>query len=566
MKDIYYYKYIIRLLKSYKGKIVLLTFLMMVSAIGNMAIPLLQRQIIDIGILERKSQTLIELVFITIILYLFIILLIFFQNRIQVEINCDFEKKLQLKAMGHLLKIRKDILEKEGVLKLSKNADYCVETLSRVTGNSVLQMFIELFKLIGIIIALLVINWKLALFSMAFLPIKFLITYIIGIYTQRYSEKNIEEHQKLHQWEEDVFSTIPEIKLWNLYEKKNSEYKDILSDILHLIKKNNLLNAKDSLLGDGLAQIIFNALYLLAGVMIWNDSLTTGGLLVITSYFAYVMEPVSLFSAIGLTFSYIKPAIDRFESFMNLPEEGDNCSYHQVICKTSKADISIKNADFFYGNNIILEDVNLFFASGKKYALIGENGAGKTTLIDLLLRFIQLENGSIQLNGVDIKHYNIYDYREYFGVVTQQTNLFYASIQDNITVFGKYDLNEEIMENKIFEFIKYMPKGIQSDVGSKAAQLSGGEKQKIALARALMKRPQILILDEPTSNYDTESKRNFYNLIQKLQCTSIIISHDHEILEKVDNIILLERGKAVMFQSYEELKKYNPKVLIKSNK
>lgn len=536
----------------------MLTFLMILSSIGNMLIPLLQKQIVDRGIIGGKIEILIALVLYTICLQILISLLLYRQNKIQVEINCDFEKKMQLKVMTHLFKIRKDILDKEGVLKLSKNADFCIETLSSITGSSVLQMMIEVFKLIGIVIALVLINWKIALFSFAFLPLKFLITTFVGKYAQKYSDRSIEEHQNMHRWEEDVFSTIPEIKLWNLQEKKTTEYATFLTKILDIIKKSNLLMAKDTQLGDGLAYVIFNLLYLIAGFMIWGNTLTIGGLLVITSYFTYVLEPVSLFSSISLIFSNVKPAIDRLEEYMNLPEENEVNMINSSNYKETEVEIEFEDVSYSYGNIEILKNVNLSLHQGKKYALIGENGSGKSTLVNLLLRFVDLKQGLIKLNGIDINSYSINDYRNYFGVVTQQSNLFNASIADNISVFGRYELKNETVDSEIFQFIKNMPLGINSEVGNKSTMLSGGEKQKIALARAISSHPKILLLDEPTSNYDAESKHNFYELLRNITCTTIIISHEKELLEETDYIVFLERGKVRLFDSYEEFKNNVP--------
>ena len=556
MKDKKYYIYLLDLLKPYKKQIIFITVLMIISSIANMCVPLLQRQIVDVGIMGGDFGVLGGLVLVTIIVYLMILLLRYIQNRIQIEINTEFEKQMQIKSMQHLLCIRKDILDKEGILKLSKNADYYVEIISRITGTSIFQMLIEVFKLVGIIVALILINWKIALFSFSFLPIKYLITAFIGKYIQKNTNKNIEEHQKLHKWEEDVFAAIPEVKLWNLDQQKCNQYGNILSSILKIVKKSELLIAKDTHIGDGLAQVLFNILYLLSGIMIWNDTLTIGGLLVISSYFTYILEPVSLFSSIGLILSDIKPAIDKYEEYMSYPEDENTGSEIKLSLEESNYQIGIKNLSFKYNENLVLKNISVSFEYGKKYALIGDNGAGKTTIIDLILRFVRYNEGLIELNNKPIDLYKIAQYRDLFAVVTQQSNLFDASIKENITAFGKYALDQKIMDKPLFSFIKDLPDGLNTKVGSKSSMLSGGEKQKIALARALVKKAPILILDEPTSNYDSESKKNFYDLLAEIKCTTIIISHDEEILQTVDYIVQLESGNLKLFDSLEKYSQY----------
>ena len=556
MKDKKYYIYLLDLLKPYKKQIIFITVLMIISSIANMCVPLLQRQIVDVGIMGGDFGVLGGLVLVTIIVYLIILFLRYIQNRIQIEINTEFEKQMQIKSMQHLLCIRKDILDKEGILKLSKNADYYVEIISRITGTSIFQMLIEVFKLVGIIVALILINWKIALFSFSFLPIKYLITAFIGKYIQKNTNKNIEEHQKLHKWEEDVFAAIPEVKLWNLNQQKCNQYGNILSSILKIVKKSELLISKDTHIGDGLAQVLFNILYLLSGIMIWNDTLTIGGLLVISSYFTYILEPVSLFSSIGLILSDIKPAIDKYEEYMSYPEDENTGSEIKLSLEESNYQIGIKNLSFKYNENLVLKNISVSFEYGKKYALIGDNGAGKTTIIDLILRFVRYNEGLIELNNKPIDLYKIAQYRDLFAVVTQQSNLFDASIKENITAFGKYALDQKIIDKPLFSFIKDLPDGLNTKVGSKSSMLSGGEKQKIALARALVKKAPILILDEPTSNYDSESKKNFYDLLDEIKCTTIIISHDEEILQTVDYIVQLESGNLKLFDSLEKYSQY----------
>ena len=556
MKDKKYYIYLLDLLKPYKKQIIFITVLMIISSIANMCVPLLQRQIVDVGIMGGDFGVLGGLVLVTIIVYLIILFLRYIQNRIQIEINTEFEKQMQIKSMQHLLCIRKDILDKEGILKLSKNADYYVEIISRITGTSIFQMLIEVFKLVGIIVALILINWKIALFSFSFLPIKYLITAFIGKYIQKNTNKNIEEHQKLHKWEEDVFAAIPEVKLWNLNQQKCNQYGNILSSILKIVKKSELLISKDTHIGDGLAQVLFNILYLLSGIMIWNDTLTIGGLLVISSYFTYILEPVSLFFFFCLILSDIKPAIDKYEEYMSYPEDENTGSEIKLSLEESNYQIGIKNLSFKYNENLVLKNISVSFEYGKKYALIGDNGAGKTTIIDLILRFVRYNEGLIELNNKPIDLYKIAQYRDLFAVVTQQSNLFDASIKENITAFGKYALDQKIIDKPLFSFIKDLPDGLNTKVGSKSSMLSGGEKQKIALARALVKKAPILILDEPTSNYDSESKKNFYDLLDEIKCTTIIISHDEEILQTVDYIVQLESGNLKLFDSLEKYSQY----------
>ena len=541
MNDKKYFLYIWKLLKPYRKQIILITVLMLISSIANMCVPLLQRQIIDVGIMGRDLGILSGLVLATIIVYLMILLLRYIQNRIQIEINTDFEKQMQIKSMQHLLCIRKDILDKEGILKLSKNADYYVEIISRITGSSILQILIEVFKLIGIIVAFILINWKIALFSFSFLPIKFLVTAFIGKYIQKNTNRNIEEHQKLHKWEEDVFNTIPEIKLWNLNHKKCDQYGDILSNILKIVKKSELLIAKDSHIGDGLAQILFNLLYLLSGIMIWNDTLTIGGLLVISSYFTYVLEPVSLFSSIGLIFSDIKPAIDKYEEYMSYPEDENISSEIELSLENNEYQIKITNLSFKYDENLVLKNIDLYFEYGKKYALIGENGAGKTTLMRIISGLIGSDNGKMELKSKNI------------GALIEKP-AFYPGLtaKENIKIISL--MRSTLIEKEIVELA--MKFGIWEN-HKKVKNYSLGMKQKLGIILALIGKPQLLVLDEPLNGLDPKSTIQIRKLLSDLREKGITILISSHILDELFRVatdyIFISQGTIKKNFTYEEI-------------
>ena len=544
-------QYIWCMLKPYKKRLIVLLTLMGVIALGNLIIPLLQQQIVDLGIEKRDFTVLLELVLLAIGLYVSIALLSYIQNRIQIGINYDFQQELQVSAIRHLLNLKMEILRKEGILKLARDVEFFVENLSQVMSTSVLLLLIELFKMTGVVIALFLISWKLALYSLMFIPIRLLISAVFSCRVQYYAKENIKNHQVMHRWEEDVYGTIPEIKNFNIQERKISEYHGIMNALMCAVKKYNLLNGKNMFSGEGLAQAMYHFLYLLAGIMIWHDTLTIGGLLVIATYFMFIINPIDLFSSIALSFENIEPSIERYKSFMALPEEQMN----SLVSKedhVENSNLEIFDVSYSYGTNKVLQHVDARLEYGRKYAIVGENGSGKSTLINLILQFLEVQSGLIQINGMNITELSVADLREYYGVVMQQPNLFNATVADNITVFGKYPLNPAYMNHPLFSFVSELPDGMNTEVGNQSSNLSGGEKQKIALARALMKEPQLLILDEPTSNYDLESKQLFCDLISKLSCTVLVVSHEPDILKAVDEIVIIEDGHARFVNNTEE--------------
>ena len=223
--------------------------------------------------------------------------------------------------------------------------------------------------------------------------------------------------------------------------------------------------------------------------------------------------------------------------------------------------IVIENLNFYYNNQnqIILSDINFTFEKGKNYAIVGPSGAGKSTLVDLLPRFYDITSGEILIDNIPIENYKIFDLRNLFGIVSQETILFNDNILNNIA-FGMTNISEaEIVDAakkaNAHEFIEKTEKGYKTIIGDSGMTLSGGQRQRLSIARAILKNPPILILDEATSSLDTESEYLVQNAIDKLMLnrTSIVIAHRLSTIKNADVIIVIEDGKIVENGKHDEL-------------
>ena len=221
--------------------------------------------------------------------------------------------------------------------------------------------------------------------------------------------------------------------------------------------------------------------------------------------------------------------------------------------------IRFNNVSFSYGDRTIIDDVSLDIPKGKMVALVGPSGAGKTTLADLIARFYDVRQGSIMLDGNDIRDYRQEDLHRLMGIVTQESILFNDTVYNNIK-FGVEDATEEDVINaakiaNAHEFIEKMPEGYQTNIGDRGAKLSGGQRQRIAIARAVLKNPPIMILDEATSALDTESERLVQEALTHLMKnrTSIVIAHRLSTIQYADKIVVLQDGRIVEEGTHNEL-------------
>lgn len=268
---------------------------------------------------------------------------------------------------------------------------------------------------------------------------------------------------------------------------------------------------------------------------------------------AYVTGPISAILNIGYLLSGIIPSTKRYYEFMDLQEELDNGK----IVKPPFGDLTLENVFFSYEvDKPILIDVNLKFPMGSKTALIGRNGSGKTTIINLLTRLHEPVNGRILLNGTDITKISLQAYRNMVSVVSQQIFLFNDTIRNNICLYKQVS-DEEIkaacMDSSLDDFLEEA--SLEYVVGQNGAMLSGGQKQKIALARALVHDKPIIIFDEATSNTDVYSEHQINSLLHTRlkDKTVVVITHKKEILNEVDEIIMLKDGVVVETGCYKEL-------------
>jgi subfamily B ATP-binding cassette protein MsbA len=312
----------------------------------------------------------------------------------------------------------------------------------------------------------------------------------------------------------------------------------------------------------------------LMGVMIFIAILFFGGRLVLSNQYALTG---SLFIAyLGLFYQLINPtkalsgsfsnmargtaAIERIEEILNTVSTVDDNPNGKKL-DTFTDCIELRNVHFDYDGVPILKDINLKVQKGKTVALVGSSGAGKSTLADLVPRFHDVSGGELLIDGVNIKEYSLRSVRDQISIVTQEPILFNDTIENNVRL-GKQDATLDDIEDaakvaNAYNFITKKEAGFRTNIGDRGTKLSGGERQRLTIARAIVKNPPILILDEATSSLDTESERLVQDAINNMMQnrTSIVIAHRLSTIRHADEIIVLQKGEIVERGTHEELLK-----------
>lgn len=316
-------------------------------------------------------------------------------------------------------------------------------------------------------------------------------------------------------------------------------------------KKVAMLTSLDLLLKQGSEKILFVIIYIIGAQQIWSGELTLGTLMAFIQYAGSILRPIDVITALKIVFANIIPSTRDYMEFMDMEEE--DLQNGRIVNKTPEK-IIFNKIHFSYDRQEILRDFNLVLNKKEKVALVGLNGSGKSTLINLLLRYYQPQQGEILFDEINIEDYSLSDYREKFSIMRQNVFLFNATIQDNIYMFKNKNHIKKYPFSDVLDFVESLPEQEKTSVGFDGTQLSGGEKQRVALARCLQRDAGILILDEATSNCDVAMENVFIKTIREDAHDFLIcITHNYKILEEFDRIILLKDGRIFADGTFEEV-------------
>jgi len=332
---------------------------------------------------------------------------------------------------------------------------------------------------------------------------------------------------------------------------------------------NSLLTAKNKI---GYRRDLASPLSEFLGVAIFCSILWFGGRLVLNKEIA--LEAAVFITYLGLFYNIINPAKSLSTSFSNMQKGYAAITRIEEILKTPVTvddnpngkkissfndKIEFRNVRFAYDDTVILDNVNLVVEKGKTIALVGSSGAGKSTLADLVPRFHDVTSGEVLIDGINIREYSLHSIRTLMSIVTQEPILFNDSIANNIKLGKEEATQDEIIQAakvaNAHYFIIQKEQGYDTNIGDRGTKLSGGERQRLTIARAVVKNPPILILDEATSSLDTESERLVQDAINNMMQnrTSIVIAHRLSTIRHADEIIVLQKGKIVERGTHEQL-------------
>jgi ATP-binding cassette subfamily B protein/subfamily B ATP-binding cassette protein MsbA len=544
---------LLSLLAQYKKILSTIIICLIFSTGLNLCIPLLSKDIMDKGFIAGDKKLLIELVLISAFLYAMNSAVEVFKEYKRIDVSSKLEYSLSKQAVTHLMKVKMSYFNKTNYAEIMNIISVDIGNILSITDNNMFLIITQIFNITGGIIGLLIINYKLTILVVLFIPLKYFIMKFFAKKRKQIMDEFITANQDYAKWFGDTVGGIQEVKLFGILPYKIDEFKAKQERTIHEKKKLNMLGEFNNALDTVILEFLSMILYIVGANMVFSLQLSIGSIFAFITYSSYVTGPISAILNIGYLLSGIIPSTKRFYEFMDLQEEYANCEKkeHPMF-----GDLEMKNVSFSYdGEKSILKDVTINFPKESKVALIGSNGSGKSTIIGLLTGLYDSNHGEVLLNGENVKDFCLSEYRELFSIVSQQIYLFNDTIKNNICLYKPVSdsvMKQAIKDSGLEEFIDAV--SLNYKVGQNGSMLSGGQKQKIAMARALVHNRPILIFDEATSNSDINSELQINHLLltRLKNKTVIVVTHKSDILHDMDNIIFLNEGQ--LFQgNYENL-------------
>lgn len=503
-------------------------------------------------------------------------ILIFLLGLYAVSAVCNFVQNFIMSGVSQKIAygLRKSISEKLNRLPM-KYFDHKThgEILSRVTNDvdtvssnldqCMTQMITSMTTLIGVVIMMLTISPLMTLAVLVIIPIALILLAFIVSHSQKYFERQQEYLGHVNGKVEEVYGGHNIVKAFNGEEEAVEEFKELNQTLYRSAWKSQFFSGIMMPLMNFIGNLGYVVVSILGGYFVIQNKINVGDIQSFIQYVRNFMHPLSNVAQIVNLIQATIAAAERVFEFLGEEEEVKETE-HPVSTENLNGNVTFSHVQFGYNpDRTIIKDFNATVKQGQKVAIVGPTGAGKTTMVKLLMRFYDVNHGSIQIDGHDIKDFKRQDLRRMFGMVLQDTWLFSGTIEDNVK-YGKMDATFEDVEKACREahadhFIKTLPESYHMVINEEGNNISQGQKQLLTIARVILADPKILILDEATSSVDTRTEEYIQKAMDELMKnrTSFIIAHRLSTIRNADLILVMDHGDIVEQGNHEELLKKN---------
>ena len=474
----------------------------------------------------------------------------------QLKIVIQLRNELQMV----MLKLPLSFYHKKHTGNLTSIVFNDVNSIQTVLNSSFVKLFLAPMQIIFYMIVLFLISWKLTLATLLILPISGVIIIKIGQSMRRKSRRVLEQISQVVMSFQESVSAIRIVKAFAAEKKEIDKFRDINEGYFKKAFRAKRLDYLTSPLNETLGVLIFAILLWYGGMMVFNgDGIKADDFMRFLIFLFMLFQPMKELSGLNNVLQSGMAAAERIFSYIDMTTE----VYEKPNAKKFDSfndSIVFDHVNFSYEpGNSVLKDINLTINKGEMVAFVGHSGVGKSTLVDLIPHFYDVSQGDLSIDGVNVQDYDLSSLRDKIGIVTQETILFNDTVRMNIGYGGDSYTDEEIItaarNANAWEFLQQMDKGLDTMIGERGVTISGGQRQRLSIARAILKNTPILILDEATSALDTQSEKLVQKAIEKLMQnrTVLAIAHRLSTILHADKIVVMDQGQIVDIGKHQEL-------------
>lgn len=560
-------KNILTLLKDHKAKLIITIVCAIISTAFTIIAPLLigkSTTIIYEGTTKIINHTgtidlnsLMNLLIIVVVLYVVSALFSYLQSYFIIELSTKISFDLRQRIMDKILYLPMEKIgeNKRGDILSRMTND--IDSLQHGISQSFIQLTTAVITLVGVFIMILSINVIMALATIVLVPIAFLVIKFITKHSQSYFLKQLEFKGSLNGQIEETFTGHDIIRAFNQEEISMEKFEKDNNSWFNNEWKSQFFSSLNGPLMNFISNFTYVVIAVLGAVFVLQKAIAVGDILAFFQYSQSFTRPIQQITRVMNQIQTAMAASERIFEFLDLDDE-ENPSTRKL--DTINDNITFEDVSFGYSpNEKIIKNLTFEVKKGQKIAIIGETGAGKTTIVKLLMRFYDIDSGSIKIDGVDIDEYDKHSLRSHVGMVLQDSWLFSDTIKSNIR-YGNLEVSDdEIVDASkqvyIDNFIRQLPDGYETTLNEDSDNISHGQKQLLTIARTILSSKEILILDEATSSVDTRTENLIQKAIDKLMenKTSFIIAHRLSTIRNADKIIVIENGEIIEQGTHEEL-------------
>ncbi len=546
--------------KRFVGKIFIAIFFSIIVASSTSAIAWLLDPAIKKIFVDKDEKLIFIIPFAIIIAFASKGISLYLAKVIMIEVGQEIKKDVQKDMITSLIKADTSIIDEKHSGKFVSNLTFDTTLIVNLVSTALLSLFKDSLTLVFLLCVMFYQNWKLSLIAMIMIPLASLAAKSLG---KRITKVTTETQIKSEELTKHLMEIFKNHKLIKIFQTENFEINRMDTFLKNFLKKGKkiaIVFVRASPIMEILTGIMIALLIYFSGKLIINGELEINNFFSFLAAMMLAYQPVRALATLNLSIntglSAAKRILPIIDTKNKIVEKENNVEF-----KINKGEIKFENCSFKYNKseNLVLDGLNISLAGGKMTALVGYTGAGKSSILNLIPRFYDCDEGDIKIDNQSIYSIKIKDLRKNISLVTQDVTLFDDTIKNNILYANPNATEEELIEvvkkSSVNEFVERLPEKFDTVIGENGIRLSGGEKQRISIARAMLKKSPIILLDEATSSLDAETESKIQNAMEILtkNKTTLVIAHRLSTILKANKIFVIDKGKISDSGTHAEL-------------